>query len=82
MAVMGTEHRLLDVVRVDAHLVVAGAQIQLGEEARVVQLVDEFLDHWDRELVLHRALVQGTVVDAETPRALGLVYKEYRGGEQ
>ena len=67
---------------VHQHLVVAAAQVELGEEARAQEFVKEFVDHWDRELVLHCALVQGAVVDAEAPRAVRLAQEEYRGGER
>jgi hypothetical protein len=62
--------RLVDVVRVHAHLMVAAAEVKLSEEPRAAELVQQFIDQRDRELVFHRVVVQLTVVDAETPCAI------------
>jgi hypothetical protein len=40
VAVMRPECGLLNVVRMDAHMVVARAQVELGEESSAVEFVD------------------------------------------
>jgi hypothetical protein len=54
---------------------VGGAEIQLGEEAGTVELIEEFIDHENRVCVLDRDHVQGMIVDAETPVAISLPYE-------
>jgi hypothetical protein len=66
-AIMCTERRLVDVLRAHAHLVITRAQVQLGEELSAMELVEELLDHRDREGVLDRQRVERAVVDAESP---------------
>jgi hypothetical protein len=48
------------------HLMILRAQVQLGEEARAMELVN----HRDWELVLGRLVIEGAVVDAEAPRVV------------
>jgi hypothetical protein len=45
VAVVCSERGLLNVIRMHAHLMVVGAEIQFGEESSAVQLVDEFLNN-------------------------------------
>jgi hypothetical protein len=52
--------------------VIAGAEIQFGEEAGAMKLVEEFIDHRDRVRVLDRDGVQGAVVEAEPLGAIRL----------
>ena len=66
VAVVGAESGLLDVRRVHPHLVVPGAEVKLGEVLRPMELVEELINHRDRELVLRGLGVEGVVVDAET----------------
>ena len=70
MAMVSAERRLGDVIRVHPHLVVARAQIELGEEASPVKLVKKLIDDRNREFVLGRLGVEGPVDDA---KALGVV---------
>jgi hypothetical protein len=67
------EHRLLHVVAVYQNLVVAGVQIELGEERSASQLVERLFDDRDRELVADGLGVQCPIVDTELPRAVGLL---------
>jgi ribosomal protein L21 len=46
---------------------VARTQVDLGEVAGTVQLVQELVHHQDEELVLGRPRIEGVIVDAETP---------------
>jgi hypothetical protein len=64
---MRTERRLLDVVGLHAHLMVAEAQVQLGEELGAVQFIEQFLDDWDWKLVFDRDGIEGVEVNAEPP---------------
>ena len=74
---VGAENRLLDICRVHAHLMVPRAEVELGEEFGPVQLVEELVDHRDRELVLGRLVVESAVVDVETPRPVRLLDKQH-----
>jgi hypothetical protein len=79
--IMGPERRLVDVGGQHAYLVISGAQVELGEEAGAMQLVQQLVDHGDREGVLDGEGVQGPVVDAETPAAIRLPDEQHRGRE-
>jgi hypothetical protein len=48
-------------------LVVAGAQVELGEEACVVQFIEQLVEHLDRERVLGSDGIEEAIVDAEAP---------------
>jgi hypothetical protein len=52
VAVVGAEGGLVDVARVHPHLVIARPEVQLREEAGAMELVQELVDHRNRELVL------------------------------
>jgi hypothetical protein len=75
------ERRLLDINGVHAHLVVARAQVELGEKVGAMQLIEQLIDHRNRELVLRCLGIQGPVVDAEPPRVVGLADQQDRGRE-
>ena len=77
VAVVGAERRLLDVRRVHAHLVVPRAEVELGEVLGPMELVEELVNHRDRELVLGHAVVEFPVVDAEAPRPIRLLDEEH-----
>jgi hypothetical protein len=53
-------------------LVVAGAQVELGEEAGAMKFINELFDHGDRKFVFHRAPVESSIVDAKAPGVVGL----------
>jgi hypothetical protein len=62
--------------------VVARAQVELGEVAGTMQLVQKLVHHRDGELVLGRPRVEGAVVNAETLGAVWLTNEENRCREQ
>jgi hypothetical protein len=66
-AVVGAERRFVDVLGSHPHLVVPRPQVELGEEVRPIELIQELVDDGDGERVLDGEGVQGAVVDAETP---------------
>ena len=70
MAVMRPESRPMDVVRVHAHLMISAPQVELGEKAGAPKFIQEFVDDWDRKLVLDRLVIQGPEVNAELPRTI------------
>jgi len=70
MAVVGAERRFGHVLWMYSHLMVVGAQIQLGEELGTMKFIEQLLDHRNRKLVLDCHLVECAVVHAETPRAI------------
>jgi len=67
VAVMRPESRPMDVVRVHAHLMISAPQVELGEKAGAPKFIQEFVDDWDRKLVLDRLVIQGPEVNAESP---------------
>jgi hypothetical protein len=73
---LGAECRLLNVVHMHADLVVARAEVQLGEEACAVEFVEQLIDDRDRELVLYCAAIESSVVDAEAPGAVVFLDEE------
>ena len=54
---MRSERRLLDVIRVHLDLMIAATKVDLGEVPRTLELVQELIDDWDRELILHRFVI-------------------------
>ena len=69
-AFMGAECRLVHIVEVHPHLVVAGTEVQLGEEMSAAKLVQEFIHHRNGKLILHHLFVQRTIIHAEAPRVI------------
>jgi hypothetical protein len=57
VATVCVECRLVDAVRVHVHLVIAAAEVKLGEEPRTAEFIHQLIDHRNWEFVLHRALV-------------------------
>jgi hypothetical protein len=64
--VMSAERCLRHIIRVHTHLMVPAAEIDLGEEARPLELIQEFIDHRNWKLVLHRLVIQLPEVDTKT----------------
>ena len=62
-AVASTECRLLDVVLVNSDLVESGSQVQLREDLRVDDAIEQFIHQWQWVFVLHRQVVQRAIVD-------------------
>jgi hypothetical protein len=79
---MRAEGSLGDVVGMHPHLMIPGAQIELGEEASAMELVKQLIHHRNRELVLESLGVEGAVVDAEAPRLVRLPYQQDGRGER
>jgi len=77
VAVVRVERRLVDVLRVHAHLMLAAAEVQLGEERRALEFIEQFVHNRDWEQVADGLGVQCAVVDAEPPGAV-LADKEDR----
>jgi hypothetical protein len=74
-----TERCFGDVVGVHPHLVVTRVQIHLGEEVGAVELVEELVDHWYRELVLRCLGIESAVVDAESPSLVLFPHQQHWG---
>jgi hypothetical protein len=75
-----TEHRLVNILRPHAHLVVPRALVELGEVLGAMELIEELVDDGNRECVLNRHRVEGAVVDAESPQVVWLLdEKDWRG---
>jgi hypothetical protein len=67
VAVVGAESGLLNVRWVHAHLVVARPEVELGEVARPVKLVEEFINHQNGKFILGCFVIERSIVDAEAP---------------
>ena len=64
MAIAGAEGGLGDVVGVYADLVVAMAQVDLGEDCGAMEAIEELVDTGEGVAVLDRDVVETTVIDA------------------
>jgi len=80
-AVVSAECRLVDVGGPHANLVVPRPQVELGEEAGAVELVEQLVDDGDRKRILDGERVQRTVVDAKAPCPVRLLDEDDRRGE-
>jgi hypothetical protein len=61
--------------------VVAGAKIKLGEVLGVMQLVQQLIDDWNGKLVFDCFVVEGTLVDAESPGVVRFLHEQDRRRE-
>ena len=77
MITVSTECGLGDVIGVHAHLMVPAVEINLGEEAGALQLID----HWNRKFILDGAVFESLIVYAETPTTILFVHLRSTGGE-
>lgn len=64
---MRLEHGHRGVNGVHANLMFARTKVQLGEETRPLQFVEEFINDQYRKFVFERLFIQGSVVNAESP---------------
>jgi hydrogenase maturation factor len=78
VAVVCSERRLGDVVRVHQHLVIATAEIQLGEDTGTLEFVQELINHRDREFVLHGLRIESTIVDTKSLKGTLFADEEHR----
>jgi hypothetical protein len=51
----------------NTHLMVTRPEIKLRKEAGAMEFIKQFLRHGYWETVLHRAAIEGPVIDAESP---------------
>jgi hypothetical protein len=79
---MRPEHSLVDLLQLHTDLMVAGSEIELGEESGAMEFIQELIDDRDGESVLDGDGVQRAVVDAEPPRVVRLLDEEDRGQER
>jgi hypothetical protein len=75
---MRPERRLVDVLPLHTDLMVAGSEIELGEEPGAMEFIQELVDDRDGEGVLDGDGVQRAVVDAEPPRVVCLLDEKDR----
>jgi hypothetical protein len=64
------EGNLVDDIGMHPHLVAATVYVNLGEELRTLEFIEEFIDDWNWKLILHRLVIQGTGVDTEAVSAI------------
>jgi hypothetical protein len=76
-SLMRVKGDLLHIIRMHQHLVVPGAHVKLGEEYRPVELIQQFFDDWNRELIFDCLVVEPAVVDSHTPRFVLLLDEEH-----
>jgi hypothetical protein len=79
---MRPERRLVDVLLLHTDLMLAGPEIELGEEPGAMEFIQELVDDWDGESVLDGDGVQRAIVDAELSRAIRFLDEEDRGRER
>jgi hypothetical protein len=70
--------RLLNVRRMHQHLVITRPQVELAKEFCTMELIEEFIHHWDGELVFDGLVIEGAIVHAKTRSIILLLDKEYR----
>jgi len=75
-AIPSAERRLGDVLLLDADLVVARAEVNLGEETCTMEAIQEVVDAGDGVPVLDGDLVEGTVVHTQAEGSILLLHKE------
>jgi len=73
VAPMSSERRLRDIIRMHPDLVVAAAEIDLGEVAGALELVEELVNDRNWKFILHGLVIEGPIVDAESPRPITLL---------
>ena len=56
-------------------------EVEVHEEPRAVELIQELINYGDKESVLDGDCVEGMVVDTEPPRTIFLADQEHRGRE-
>lgn len=81
MIAMSLKCSLVNILRVHANLVVPTVEIELGEEVGTTQFIEMFIHHGYGELVFDGLRIQVTVIDAEMPCLVGLLYQQHWGGE-
>lgn len=74
MSMMSLKSGLGNVVGMQAHLMIAASQVQLGEEFGALELIWQFIDDGDGKNIAHRLEVQCSIVNTEAPCSV-LVYQ-------
>lgn len=77
---MGPESHLLDVLRVDAHLMKPYTKVQLREDLCTGKLIEELLHGRYGEPVLNNYCVQCAVIDTEPLAAIAFLDEKDRDG--
>jgi hypothetical protein len=70
---MCVERGLVYVISMHPHLVVAQAEIKLGEEGHTAELVEWLFNDGDGELILDGAAIEGVIIDIEVPSVIALL---------
>ena len=81
VAITGAKRSFWYVVGVDADLVVAVAQVNLGKNGGPMETVEEFVNTREWVAVFYGNIVEGTVVDAKAEGAILLADKKNRSAE-
>jgi hypothetical protein len=58
---------------------VTGAQIKLCEKFGATEFVQELLNDGDGELVLHGAIIEGSIIHTQAPGSISLLHQQNRG---
>lgn len=75
---MVTKSCHLNVVKVDAHLVITCFEVEFGEDSSTGDLIEEFFDSGNRKTILDHHSVQSTVVNVKMPGSILLLHQEHR----
>lgn len=70
VAFVGLKGCFRDVFFLHSNMIVSGFNIQFGENLRSVQLVQQFINHQYRKLILYCDPVQTSVIHAKPPRSI------------
>ena len=81
VTVTSAKRGLVHILIFNADLVVARAKVNLGEDARAHETIDELFDARERILVLDGDLVQRTVIDSHEETAILLAREDDRCAE-
>ena len=66
------------ITRADGDLVITRVEIEFGEIFGFSEAIMEVIDAWDREVVLNGNIIQATIVDTHSHRAVFLFHKKDR----
>ena len=65
MSIPCIEPCLINIFLFDFDLIVAQLEVYLCKNARTMQTIQQFINPWDRILILDSALIQATIINAQ-----------------
>ena len=74
MTMVGAKSCFSNVIRVYSDLMIASSEVQFGKEACSMEFIKQFFHYRDWELILDSLVIEGPIVDAESPRPITLLH--------